>query len=63
MANLTNKELLKGFLTNDLMRANEVFIDVLVNSVLPKGMVKIMAPNPIVFAIANLIPEIMPGEA
>src|SRR5690606_2671543 len=41
----------------------DVFIGVSAAGVLTKEMVKTMAPNPVVFAMANPVPEIMPDEA
>jgi malate dehydrogenase (oxaloacetate-decarboxylating) len=53
-------------LTGDLSHAVEgadVFIGVSVGGVLKPEMIRRMAPNPIVFALANPIPEIMPADA
>ncbi|HEX6982354.1 MAG TPA: NADP-dependent malic enzyme [Balneolaceae bacterium] len=62
MAELTNRGLLKGSLSDALVDA-DVFIGVSVPGVLKKEMVQKMKKNPIIFAMANPIPEIMPDEA
>jgi len=62
MAGITNPENIKGGLS-DAVKGRDVFIGVSVGGVLKKEMVKEMAGEPIVFALANPIPEIMPTEA
>ena len=62
ISHLTNKELLKGNLTNAIIGA-DVFIGLSVAGVLKPEMVKTMSSDPIIFAMANPIPEIMPKEA
>lgn len=62
MAEITNRERLKGTL-GDALEDADVFIGVSVPGVLKKKMIKRMTKNPIVFAMANPIPEIMPEEA
>lgn len=62
MAEITNRQRVKGKLENALEDA-DVFIGVSVPNVLTKGMIKRMRPNPIIFAMANPIPEIMPQDA
>lgn len=62
MANITNKELLKGTLA-DAIKGADVFIGLSVGGVLKPEMVKSMAKDSIIFAMANPIPEIMPDEA
>jgi len=62
MAEITNRERLKGSLADALEDA-DVFIGVSVPGVLKQEMIKRMTKNPIIFAIANPIPEIMPAEA
>ncbi|HET6527378.1 MAG TPA: NADP-dependent malic enzyme [Balneolaceae bacterium] len=62
MAKLTNRSLLKGSLGDALVDA-DVFIGVSVPGVLKKEMVQKMKKNPIIFAMANPVPEIMPDEA
>ena len=62
MAEVTNKELLKGNLA-DAIKAADVFLGLSVAGALKPEMVKTMASDPIIFAMANPIPEIMPDEA
>ncbi len=62
MADITNLDRLKG----DLARAVEgrdLFIGLSAPGVLKPEMVKSMAKDPIIFALANPIPEIMPDTA
>ncbi len=61
-AKLTNKENVKGLLEESL-RGADVFIGVSKAGLLTKEMVKLMNPAPIIFALANPEPEIMPEEA
>jgi malate dehydrogenase (oxaloacetate-decarboxylating) len=58
----TNIENEKGSLA-DVMRGKDVFIGVSSAGLVTKDMVRSMAPEPIVFAMANPIPEIWPHEA
>ena len=62
LAHMTNKRKIKGTLAHALEGA-DVFIGVSKGNVLTKEMIKKMAPNPIIFAMANPTPEIMPDEA
>ena len=62
MAELTNINRVKGSLADALEDA-DVFIGVSVPGVLNKDMIKKMKKHPIIFAMANPIPEIMPEEA
>lgn len=62
MAKITNRQRVKGKLENALEEA-DVFIGVSVPNVLSKDMIKRMRPNPIIFAMANPVPEIMPQDA
>ena len=62
MARLSNKEKLKGSLAEVLPGA-DVFIGVSRAGLLSGDMVRTMAENPIVFAMANPTPEIFPEEA
>lgn len=62
MANLTNKERLKGSLA-DAIKGADIFIGLSVAGVLKQEMVKSMTSDPVIFAMANPIPEIMPDEA
>ncbi len=59
---LTNPGNISGTLT-DAVRGSDVFIGVSVAGLLTHDMVKTMNKDPIVFAMANPIPEIMPEEA
>jgi len=62
IAEASNRHCKKGSL-NDVLIGADVFIGVSVAGVLTKVMVSNMANNPIVFAMANPIPEIMPNDA
>lgn len=62
MAEITNRERTKGSLA-DALKDADVFIGVSVPDVLKKEMIKGMTKNPIIFAMANPIPEIMPADA
>ncbi len=62
MAKLSNKQQKKGQLA-DVIKGADVFIGVSAPGVLTAEMVKSMAKDPIVLAMANPVPEIMPEEA
>jgi len=62
IANITNKRMLEGSLV-DAISGADVFIGLSVAGVLKLEMVKSMANDPIIFAMANPIPEIMPDVA
>ena len=62
MAQRTNRQHLRGNLS-DAIRNADVFIGVSAPGVLTADMVRSMAKDPIVFAMANPTPEIMPDEA
>ena len=62
VAELTNKNNLTGGL-EDAIRGADVFIGVSVPGVLKADMVRTMNENPVIFAMANPVPEIMPAEA
>lgn len=62
MATLTNKEKLTGSLA-DAIKGADMFLGVSAPGVLTEDMVKSMAEEPIVFAMANPTPEIMPDRA
>lgn len=62
MSKLTNKSGVKGDLENAI-KNSDVFIGVSAPGVLTKDMVKSMTKDPIIFAMANPVPEIMPDEA
>lgn len=62
MAQVTNRRHLRGTLA-DAVRGADVFIGVSAPNVLTQDMVRSMAKDPIVFAMANPTPEIMPDQA
>ncbi|MBN2853276.1 MAG: NAD-dependent malic enzyme [Clostridia bacterium] len=62
MAEISNLELKKGSL-GEVIKGADVFIGVSAPGVLTEEMVKSMAEDPIIFAMANPVPEIMPDEA
>lgn len=62
MATVTNKEKIKGTLA-DAMKGADMFLGVSAPNVVSEDMVKSMAEKPIVFAMANPTPEIMPDKA
>ncbi len=62
MAAISNLDKKKGSL-EAVIKDADVFIGVSAPGVLTQEMVKSMAPNPIIFAMANPTPEIMPDEA
>ena len=62
MAKISNLEKKKGSLA-EVIKGADVFIGVSAPGSLTAEMVKTMAPDPIIFAMANPVPEIMPDEA
>ena len=62
MAKISNLERKQGSLA-EVIKGADVFIGVSAPGSLTAEMVKTMAPDPIIFAMANPIPEIMPDEA
>lgn len=62
IAKISNLEKKKGTL-EDVIKGADVFIGLSVPGTVTKDMVKSMAKDPIIFAMANPIPEIMPDEA
>jgi malate dehydrogenase (oxaloacetate-decarboxylating) len=62
MAEVTNPKNIKGTL-RDALKDADVFIGVSAPNLLKAEDIKTMAKNPIVFAMSNPIPEIMPEEA
>lgn len=62
LAGLTNPRHVKGGLEEALIGA-DVFIGVSAPGILEAAMIKNMAAKPIIFALANPVPEIMPDEA
>jgi malate dehydrogenase (oxaloacetate-decarboxylating) len=62
IASITNKVNLKGSL-KDALPDSDLFIGVSAPHCLTKEMIKTMEKDPIIFAMANPIPEVMPEEA
>ena len=62
MAEITNQEMKKGTLA-DVLKGADVFIGISGPGLVTPEMVRSMAPNPILFPMANPTPEIMPDEA
>ncbi len=62
VAGITNDKNIEGSL-EDAVKGSDVFIGVSVPGVLTPPMVRSMNDNPIIFAMANPVPEIMPAEA
>lgn len=62
MAERTNKDKQTGNLA-EIMKGKDVFIGVSAPNVVTSDMVASMAQDPVVFAMANPVPEIMPEEA
>ncbi|MCR4284825.1 MAG: NADP-dependent malic enzyme [archaeon] len=62
LAELTNKELIKGGL-RDALEGVDIFIGVSKGNLLTKDMIGVMNEKPIIFALANPTPEIMPDLA
>lgn len=62
MAEISNLEMRKGNL-GEVIKEADVFIGVSAPGVLTKDMIKSMAKNPLIFAMANPVPEIAPEDA
>lgn len=62
MARLTNPKKRKGGL-EDAMKGADVFVGMAVAGLVSEEMVRSMNPDPIIFAMANPTPEIMPDKA
>jgi malate dehydrogenase (oxaloacetate-decarboxylating) len=62
MAVITNPERLMGEI-KDVVKGSDVFLGFSAPGIMTTSMVKSMAKDPIVFAMANPVPEIMPEEA
>ncbi len=62
MAEITNKQMRKGTL-EEVIKGADVFIGVSAPGCVTPEMVKSMAPDPIIFTMANPTPEIMPDLA
>lgn len=62
IAKVTNREMTKGTLA-DAVKGSDIFIGVSAPGVLTTQMIKTMNTDPVVLAMANPTPEIMPDEA
>ena len=62
LCEITNPEDIRGGLSEALVGA-DVFIGVSIAGALKPDMIRRMAKDPVVFAMANPVPEIMPEEA
>ena len=62
MARISNRSMKKGSLA-DVIKGADVFIGVSAPGTLTQDMVRSMAKDPIIFPMANPVPEIMPYEA
>lgn len=62
MAEITNHDCIEGSLA-DVIQGADVFIGLSVGNVLSQDMIRSMNPEPIIFALANPYPEIMPDKA
>ncbi|MCF6408755.1 NAD(P)-dependent malic enzyme [Pseudalkalibacillus salsuginis] len=62
VAHFTNRQQIEGSL-EEAVKGMDVFIGVSVEGALTPDMVKSMNEDPIIFAMANPVPEIMPDEA
>ncbi|MRX71745.1 NAD-dependent malic enzyme [Bacillus lacus] len=62
VAKYTNRDRIEGSL-QDVLKDADVFIGVSVEGALSKEMVSSMKQDPIIFAMANPVPEIMPDDA
>ncbi|GMO59395.1 MAG: malate dehydrogenase [Termitinemataceae bacterium] len=62
IAKLTNPNHIHGLLS-DIIMHSDVFVGVSAPNVLSAKMIKSMGRDPVIFAMANPVPEIMPDEA
>ncbi|WP_349410827.1 NADP-dependent malic enzyme [Pseudalkalibacillus sp. SCS-8] len=62
VAHFTNRQRVEGQL-EEAVKGMDVFIGVSVEGALTKEMVESMDDDPVIFAMANPVPEIMPSEA
>jgi malate dehydrogenase (oxaloacetate-decarboxylating) len=62
MSKITNKDGIKGDLA-EALKGRDVFIGLSAANAVSRPMVRSMAKDPIIFALANPVPEIMPGDA
>jgi len=62
LAKITNPRLVKGSLA-DALKGADVFVGLSAPGLVTADMVRTMAKDPIIFAMANPVPEIMPDQA
>ena len=62
MAIISNREMKKGSL-EDVIKGADIFIGVSAPGIVSQDMVRSMNPNPLIFAMSNPTPEIMPDLA
>lgn len=62
VARVTNRDKIEGELA-DVMKGADVFVGVSVAGAVTTDMIRSMNPDPIIFAMANPVPEIMPEQA
>ncbi len=62
MAKISNREMKKGSL-EDVIKSADIFIGVSAPGIVSQDMVRSMNPNPLIFAMSNPTPEIMPDLA
>lgn len=62
ISKISNKEMIKGSLA-DAMKNSDIFIGVSGPGIVTKEMVQSMNKEPIIFAMSNPVPEIMPEDA
>ncbi len=62
MSRLTNPDKIKGTLA-DIVKDADVFIGLSAANLVSEEMIRSMAPQPVIFAMANPTPEIMPDQA
>ncbi len=62
LAQVTNREKKEGSL-GDVIEGTDVFVGVSVAGALTKEMIQTMNTDPIIFAMANPVPEVMPEDA
>jgi len=62
MSRLTNPDKIKGTLA-DIIKDADVFIGLSAANLVSEEMIRSMAPRPVIFAMANPTPEIMPDQA
>lgn len=62
IARMTNRDKVKGSLA-DAMKGADVFLGLSIANQVSQAMVRSMKPDPIIMAMANPVPEIMPDDA